>query len=93
MTAIPRLRAFANLLVTGRRDDVDFRPFPAERVTLPAVAIVDLAAELDLLRRGAGRPDIALRFQVRNLLDRKYETIVGFPGRHRAFLAGVRAGL
>jgi len=93
MTAIPRVRAFANLRITGRRDDVDFRPFPAERVTLPAVAIVDLAAELDLLRRGAGRPDIALRFQVRNLLDRKYETIVGFPGRHRAFLAGVRAGL
>ena len=93
VTPVPRLRAFANLLVTGRRDDVDFRPFPAERLTLPAVATVDLAADIDIIAARDGRADLGLRVRVENLFDKAYDAIVGFPGRRRALFAGVRAGL
>ncbi len=89
----PWLRTFANLLVIGRRDDVDFRPFPAERVTLPTVVTLELAAEVDLVRARGRSPGVGLRVRVENLFDRRYETVVGFPGRRRALLAGVRAGL
>ena len=90
---VPGLRTFANLLVTGRRDDVDFRPFPAERLALPAVATLDLAADVDLITIRDGRSDLGLRVRVENLFDKAYETTVGFPGRRRALFAGVRAGL
>jgi vitamin B12 transporter len=93
LTPLSRVRAFANLLVTGRRDDVDFRSFPAERVTLPAVATVDLAADVDLITGHGSRPDVALRLRVENVFNKAWDTIVGFPGRRRALLAGVRAGL
>lgn len=93
LTPASRLRAFANVLVVGRRDDADFRPFPAERVSLPAAATLDLAAEVQLTEPHGGDPDLALRLRVENLFDRQYETIVGFPARGRAFFAGVRAGL
>ncbi len=89
----PWLRTFANMLVIGRRDDVDFRPFPAERVTLPAVVTVELAAEVDVVRARARSPGVGLRVRVENLFDRRYDAVVGFPGRRRAILAGVRAGL
>ena len=88
-----RVRAFANLVITGRRDDVDFRPFPAERVTLPTVATLELAGDADLIQAHGGHPGVGLRLRVENLLDRAYETIVGFPGRRRNVLVGVRAGL
>ena len=93
VTPVSRVRAFANLLVTGRRDDVDFRTVPAERLTLPAVATVDLAADIDVVSGRGRRPDVALRFRVENLFDKAYDTIVGFAGRRRALFAGVRAGL
>lgn len=88
-----RVRTFANLVVIGRRDDVDFRPFPAERVTLPAVATIELAGDVDLIEAHSGHPGLGLRLRVENLLDRKYDTVVGFPGRGRSLLVGVRAGL
>jgi outer membrane receptor protein involved in Fe transport len=86
-----RIRTFANLVITGRRDDVDFRPFPAERVTLPTVATIELAGDVDLIEARGGRPGIGLRLRVENLLNREYESIVGFPGRRRNVLVGVRA--
>ena len=88
-----RIRTFANVVITGRRDDVDFRPFPAERVTLPTVATIELAGDVDLIAAHGGHPGFGLRLRVENLLDRAYETIVGFPGRRRNVLVGVRAGL
>jgi vitamin B12 transporter len=88
-----RIRTLANLVITGRRDDVDFRPFPAERVTLPTVATLELAGDIDLVEAHGGHPGLGVRLRVENLLDRKYETIVGFPGRRRNVLVGVRAGL
>ncbi len=93
VTPVPRVRAFANLLVTGRREDVDFRPFPAERLSLPAVATVDLAADVDLVDGKGHSPDVALRVRVENLFDKAYDAIVAFPGRRRALFAGVRAAL
>jgi len=90
---VARVRTFANLLIVGRRDDVDFRPFPAERVTLPTVATIEMAADADLIAARGGRPGLGLRVRIENLLNRTYETIVGFPGRRRNLLVGVRAGL
>jgi vitamin B12 transporter len=88
-----RVRTFADVVVIGRRDDVDFRPFPAERVTLPAVATVELAGDIDLAEARGGHPGLGLRIRIENLLGKDYETIVGFPGRRRSLLVGVRAGL
>ena len=90
---VARVRAFANLVIVGRRDDVDFRSFPSERVTLPTVATIELAGDAELLEARGGHPGLALRLRVENLLDRTYETIVGYPGRRRNLLVGVRAGL
>jgi vitamin B12 transporter len=77
----------------GRRDDVDFRPFPSVRATLPAYLMVDADASVDLLRERANRLHLAATIRVENLFDKSYETVIGFPGRGRAILAGARVGL
>jgi outer membrane receptor protein involved in Fe transport len=33
---------------------------------------------------------VAVTLRVENLLDEQYDTVVGFPGRGRTVLAGVR---
>jgi outer membrane cobalamin receptor len=48
---------------------------------------------IDLLRESGGRPGLTATLRVENLLDEEYETVVGFPGRGRAILAGARIGL
>ncbi len=77
----------------GKRDDVDFRPFPSLRAALPSYVTVDVDASLDLLREARGRIGVAGTLRVENLFDRKYETVVAFPGRGRAILAGLTVGL
>jgi vitamin B12 transporter len=83
----------AELTVVGRREDVDFRPFPSVRVVLPAYALVDLGAEIELVRRSGGRPGIDATLRLENLFDARYDTVVGFPGRGRAIFAGAQVGL
>jgi len=77
----------------GQRDDVDFRSFPSTRVTLGAYVQVDGDVSVDLLREGAGRLGFTATARVENLLDSRYETIIGFPGRGRTILVGGRVGL
>jgi vitamin B12 transporter len=77
----------------GRRDDVDFRPFPSVRTTLSSYVSVDADASLDLLRDSPGRIGLTGTLRVENLFDRKYETVIAFPGRGRAILAGFSVGM
>jgi vitamin B12 transporter len=87
-----RARLSAGVTYTGKRADVDFGPFPSVRKELPAYAMVDLGADVEVLGSHAlGRnPLVAVTLRAENLLDKRYETVVGFPGRGRTLLAGVR---
>jgi vitamin B12 transporter len=77
----------------GRRDDVDFRLFPSVRTTLASYVTIDADASLDLLRESPGRIGVTGTLRIENLFDRSYETVVAFPGRGRAILAGLSVGL
>jgi vitamin B12 transporter len=88
-----RLSLAAGISYVGRRDDVDFRPFPSIRTRLPAYLTVDADVSFDLLRRSRGRPGLAATLRAENLFDRSYQTVVGFDGRGRALFAGARVGL
>jgi vitamin B12 transporter len=79
-----------SLTYVGRRDDVDFNAFPSVRVELPDYAIVDLAAEVDVLQPGAGRPGLSGVVRVENLFDQRYDQVVGFAGRPRGIYGGAR---
>jgi vitamin B12 transporter len=81
--------ASVTLRVVGDRADRDFTTFPATRVTLPRHATVDAGAEVPI-HRGAGGPSWVLRLRAENLLDARYEEIVGFPAPGRALYVGAR---
>lgn len=85
--AFGRARLSGDLTLVGKRTDVDFGPFPSVRKELPGYTLVDLGADVEVLRRG---PIVAATLRVENAFDEEYETIVGFPGRGRVILAGVR---
>lgn len=90
---VPTLRARLTGTVNyvGKRTDVDFGPFPSVRQGLPAYALVDLSADLTVREAaGAARPGVAITLRAENALDRRYDTVVGFPGVGRRLLAGVR---
>jgi vitamin B12 transporter len=82
----------ANVNLVGSRDDVDFRPFPSERVVLASYQTVDLSAEVDVLRAGGRTPGFALTLRVENAFDEEYESVVGYPGRGRGVYVGGRMG-
>ena len=77
---------------TGSRDDVDFRPFPAERVTLDGYALVNASADFPLAAviRGTWATNLGITAVGQNLLDEEYESVVGFLGRGRTLLFGAR---
>ena len=79
-----------DLLYTGARDDMDYTAFPATRETLPGYAVVGLSADVPVTRSGPW--PVALSLQVQNLFGTAYQSIVGFPGRGRTVLAGIRIG-
>jgi vitamin B12 transporter len=74
----------------GTRDDVDFRAFPAAVARLPAYTIVNVAGDLELIRRAPGRPGLSAVLRVENLLNKRYEPVVGFTGRRRGVFGGAR---
>jgi vitamin B12 transporter len=80
----------AQVTYVGDRTDVDFGTFPSSRVQLPAYTLVDLSADVTLLGESAG-PSLAVTFRAENLFDERYATVVGFPGRGRTILGGIRA--
>lgn len=77
---------------TGSRDDVDYREFPAERVSLAAYTLINLSADLPLAAvfRGAWATNIGVTAVGQNLVDEEYEPVVGFASRGRTLLFGAR---
>lgn len=76
--------------VVGDRADLDFAAgVPAPRITLPAHATLDLAAEHRL--PVAGTPRALLRIE--NLLDAHYQDVAGFPAVGRVVRVGFRLRL
>ncbi|NIP83793.1 MAG: TonB-dependent receptor [Gemmatimonadetes bacterium] len=76
----------------GEREDLDFAAgFPAPRITLPAHATLDLAAE-HAIPLGAG-PAPRIIVEARNLLNENYQSIAGFPAAGRIVRLGVRLRL
>jgi vitamin B12 transporter len=82
----------ASLAYVGRRDDVDFRASPNRRVSLAAYATVGLAAEVELVRRRGAGPRVTATVRAENLLDERFEEVLGFPGRRRGIYAGAAVG-
>jgi outer membrane receptor protein involved in Fe transport len=75
---------------TGGRDDVDFRESTPAVVRLPAYTMVNVAADLELIRAAPGRPGLSAVLRVENLFNEQYESVVGFAGRRRGVFGGAR---
>lgn len=75
---------------TGARDDVDFRRFPAAVVRLPAYTLVNVTADVDVIRAAPGRPGLSGIIRVENLFNDRYEPVVGFTGRRRGVFGGAK---
>lgn len=90
--ALGRARLSSELAFVGRRTDVDFGPFPSVRKELPGYLLVDLGADIEVIGPGVVRqaPSIALTLRVENALAEEYETVIGYPGRGRTLLGGLR---
>lgn len=91
VTVIARPGALVTSLAArwvGKREDADFRDFPAQRITLPSYGLVDAAVELPLgIATGVGATLIG---RVENLFDAEYQQVFGFTGRGRTLHAGAR---
>jgi vitamin B12 transporter len=85
-----RVTIGGSVIYVGSREDVDFNQFPAQRVTLPAYALVDVAGELQLIRGRSGAPEVSGTLRVENLLNQDYDQVVGFAGRSRGVFGGAR---
>lgn len=72
----------ADVHVVGERDDRDFAAWPARRVALPRYTTLSLGVDVPVTER--------FRAGVRadNLLDARYEEVVGFPAPGRGFTLG-----
>jgi vitamin B12 transporter len=79
-----------SVMYLGSRDDVDFNQFPSERVELPDFVLVDVAAEVEILRPLNGRPGISGVLRIENLFNEDYDQVVGFPGRTRGVFGGAK---
>jgi len=88
-----RFSTYAAVRWTGSRADADFAAVPAARVTLPAVAVADLAGELRVIGGAGARPAFTLTARVENLLDARYQMAFGFPALGRTVLVGGRIGM
>jgi len=70
---------------TGSQTDQDFATFPARVVTLDAFTLVGLNASYDV----AEGVTVSLRGE--NLLDEKYEEVIGYASQNRAIYGQLRA--
>jgi vitamin B12 transporter len=78
-----------SLNYVGDRDDVDFRPFPSVRTTLPSYTLLNLDGSV-ALPLGSNGFEVSPTIRIENALDEEYDTVVGFPARGRTVLAGAR---
>ena len=82
----------ALISVVGTRSDRDFTTFPATPVALKPHTSVDLAGSWSLFSWASKGSTLDLTFRAENLLDSKYEEVVGFPGPGRGIYVGARVG-
>jgi vitamin B12 transporter len=76
-------------LYMGERDDLDFRTFPAERVTLNDYFIVDLATSYTVNLNQRYVKDFKIFGKIQNLFDEKYEESFGFSAPDPSFQLGL----
>lgn len=77
----------------GARDDRDFSTFPASPVVLPSHTLLALGATWSVVEPGADRPGLSLELRAENLLDERYEEVLGFPAPGRGAYVGGRVSL
>ncbi len=82
-----RLNLNVGVRHVGRRQDMDFAVWPAERAELAAYTVMNLAGRYDVSSR------LQLRGRVDNLLDAAYEEVLGFGSAPRAAYLGLRLTL
>jgi vitamin B12 transporter len=76
-------------LYKGERDDLDFRTFPAERVTLDDYFIVDLATSYTFGLNHKYLKELKIFGKVQNLFDETYEETFGFSPPDPSFRVGL----
>jgi vitamin B12 transporter len=76
-------------LYVGERDDLDFRTFPAARVTLDDYFIVDLATSYTFNLNHRYIKNFKIFGKVQNLLDEHYEEAFGFSPPDPSFRVGL----
>ena len=87
------LRLFAGLRAVGTRADRDFSTFPATPVELPSYRLVRLGGAWQVGRPVPALPELALTLEIDNLLDQRYEEVLGFRAPGRALSVGARLEL
>jgi len=78
-----------NGLYVGERDDLDFRTFPANRVTLDDYFVVDLATSYTFKLNDRFIKDFKIFGKVQNLFDEHYEEAFGFSPPDPSFRVGL----
>ena len=88
-----RLRTNLTANFIGDQQDLDFRTFPAPRVTNPGYTTVDLAASYLLLKDRLHLRELTAFGKILNLFDEKYEQVFGFSAPRITFLLGLKGSL
>lgn len=90
---LDRLALSAGLSIVGERSDRDFSTFPATRVVLPGYQSLSLGGEWRVFEGSGGRPSLAILVRGENLLDERYQEVLGFPAPGRGLYLGGRVGI
>ncbi len=88
-------RFHSNMTVTfvGDQQDLDFRTFPAPRVTLPGYTKVDVAMSYLLMKDRPHLRELTAFGKVQNLFDEGYQQVFGFSAPRITFLLGLKGSL
>ena len=77
-----------NIRWMGSRSDRDFTTWPASPVELPSYTLLEISADVNVLRAKGGMPGLNLQVRGDNLFDQEYQEVFGFNAPGRAFLLG-----
>ena len=82
-----KFTVYAQLLYVGERTDFDYRPFPAQQLTLSAYSLTNVSLKY------AVSGSIFLKARIDNLLDEVYEEVFTYGTSSTAFYGGVEFNL
>jgi len=88
-----RLHTNVTATFVGDQADLDFRTFPAPRVTLPGYTKVDAAVSYLLLKDRPHLRELTLFGKIQNLFDEGYQQVFGFSAPRTTFLLGLKGSL